>query len=71
MIMYSRIMPLGPKLQRLRRRRKLTQESLARRLGVTREHVAKIELGLIRSPRIETRRRLAKALGVPIVELLD
>ncbi len=62
---------LGPKLRRLRRRRKLSQAALARRLGVTREYVARIETGAIKSPRIETRRRLAKGLGVPIVELLD
>jgi len=71
MIMYSQIMPLGPKVRRLRRRRELSQEALARRLGVTREHVAKIELGVIKSPRIEMRRRLAKALRVPITDLLD
>lgn len=64
-------MSLGPKLRRLRRRRKLSQEALARRLGVRREHIAQIELGAIQSPRIETRRRLAKALGVPITQLLD
>lgn len=62
---------LGPKLRRIRRRRKLSQEALARRLGVKREYVARIELGAIKSPRIETRRRLAKALGVPITELLE
>ncbi len=68
---YSLTMPLGRKLRRLRHQRKLSQEALARRLGVTREYVAQIELGAIKSPRIETRRRLAKALGVPITELLD
>lgn len=62
---------LGPKLRRLRRRRKLSQEALAQRLGVKREYVARIELGAIKSPRIETRRRLANALGVPITELLE
>ncbi len=68
---YSLTMPLGRKLRRLRRQRKLSQEALAHRLGVTREYLAQIELSAIKSPRIETRRRLAKALGVPITELLD
>jgi transcriptional regulator with XRE-family HTH domain len=68
---YDLVMALGPKLRRLRQRRSLSQQALARRLRVKREYIAQIELGAIKSPRIETRRRMAKARGVPITELLE
>lgn len=64
-------MPLGPKLRKLRKRRGLSQEDLARRCGLLREYIARIEIGAVASPRIETRRKLAKALKVSITELLD
>ncbi len=64
-------MALGRKLRRLRELRGLPQETLARRAGLPHTYVARIERGEITSPRVETRRKLAKILGVPITELLD
>ena len=64
-------MPLGKKLRQLRKLAGLTQEKLARRAGLVPTYVARIEAGTVKSPRIETRRKLAKALGVSITELLD
>ena len=64
-------MPLGAKLRRLRKAKGLSQEELARRSGLLRVYVARIERGEVVSPRIETRRKLAKGLAVPITELLD
>ncbi len=64
-------MPLGAKLRRLRKAKGLSQEELARRSGLLRVYIARIETGEVVSPRVETRRKLAKALGVPITEILD
>lgn len=64
-------MALGAKLRRLRKAKGLSQEELARRSGLLQVYIARIEAGQIVSPRIETRRKLAKALVVPITELLD
>ena len=49
----------------------MTQEELSRRAGLPYNYVARIERGELASPRIETRRKLAKVLRVPITELLE
>lgn len=51
-------------VREMRRARKMTQAELARRMGVSQQHIAKIEKGITR-PRPETLARLEKALGVP------
>lgn len=58
----------GKRLAEVRRSRKLTQEQLAERADVTPLSIAFIEQGR-RWPRIATLHKLAKCLGVPIVEL--
>ena len=64
-------MALGKKLKRVRERVGMTQEELSRRAGLPYNYVARIERGELASPRIETRRKLAKVLRVPITELLE
>jgi transcriptional regulator with XRE-family HTH domain len=64
-------MALGKKLRRLREQRDLPQETVARRAGLPHTYVARIERGEITSPRVETRRKLARVLGIPVAELLD
>jgi transcriptional regulator with XRE-family HTH domain len=59
----------GEHVAALRRERSLTQEALAERMGVSRNHVADIELGL-RNTGLWSLLRLARALDVPISELL-
>jgi transcriptional regulator with XRE-family HTH domain len=60
---------IGMKIKRLREKRGLTQELLAKKAGLQRVSVGKIEAGM-RSPTLESRKMLAKALGVKITELL-
>lgn len=60
---------LGEQLRRLREGSSLTQAELGKRAGVGRVTVARIENGR-RYARTETLRRLARSLGVPLVELL-
>lgn len=61
---------LGQRVRRLRRKNGWSQEVLAKRAGLTRPHVAKIEKGLVKHPRIDTLMRLSRALGVSVQELI-
>ncbi|OGL26568.1 MAG: hypothetical protein A3G44_15680 [Candidatus Rokubacteria bacterium RIFCSPLOWO2_12_FULL_73_47] len=63
-------MPLGATIRRLRRTRGLSQEELARAARVTREYVTMIERGARRNPSLAILGRVARALGVPVGELL-
>ncbi len=56
-------------LKRLRNKRGLTQEALARKVGVHRVYIAKLE-ARTRTPSLGMLERLAKALGVKVTELL-
>ena len=59
----------GERLRRLRREQNVSQQELARRSGVSRGTIARIELGE-QSPRYETIVALAKGLQVPVERLL-
>ena len=48
-----------------------TQEALARRAKVSRSYLAAIEAGHKKNPSLVILQRLAKALGVPVTELLE
>ena len=61
---------LGMTIKRLRERRGLTQEALARKAGVHRVYVAQIE-GQSKVPSIATLEKLAKALNVKVGRLLE
>lgn len=56
-------------LRRLRVKRDLSQEALAVDAGIDRSYVGRIERG-VENPTVETLDRLAKALEVPLAELL-
>lgn len=60
----------GSVLQKARHRRKLTQEALAKRVGVHQVTIARLESGS-RKPSMEMLHRLAKALKVPVAQLLE
>ncbi len=60
---------IGDRLRRLRRNRLLTQHGLAERAGVSHVTIARIETGQV-EPRIDTLRKLAKALDIEPTELL-
>jgi transcriptional regulator with XRE-family HTH domain len=57
-------------IQQLREKNDMTQRDLAKRAGVTPEYVAQLEMGLKKNPSLAVLRRIAKALGVPVTELL-
>jgi len=60
---------MGKTLKTLRSKKKLSQAALAQRAGLSREYVNKIEAGRY-DPPLSTLNSLAKALGVPVTELL-
>jgi len=61
---------LATTIKRFRKRRGWTQPVLARKARLSEVSVARLECGMRTDPRISTLRKLAKALGVPIVKLL-
>ena len=61
---------IGTIVRRLRRQRQLTQEQLAARTGLSQGHVSHLENGERLNPGMTTLKRLARALGVPVAELL-
>ena len=52
------------------RGQRMTQEKLAKRAKVSRGYLAAIEAGHRKNPSLAVLKRLAKALGVPVTELL-
>jgi predicted transcriptional regulator len=63
--------PLKETLRRERRRAGLTQGELADKAGVGIATIARIETGDIDAPRVSTLRKLARALGVEVRDLLE
>ncbi len=61
---------LGQAIRKHRERLNLTQEELAEKADTHRTYLADIERGA-RNPSIETVRRLAKALEIPISEIFQ
>ena len=54
----------------LRTKAGMTQEALAKKAGLTQGYIAHLEGGRKRNPSLPVLRRLAKALGGPVTELL-
>jgi transcriptional regulator with XRE-family HTH domain len=63
-------MDIGKRIRDLREERGLTQREVARRAGLTPSGVGFIEHGQTRNPSAETVMAVARALGVPVEELL-
>jgi len=61
---------LGRRIAELRREQGLTQEALAEAMGVSRNHVADIELGT-RNTGVWSLLLICKALGAPPAALFD
>lgn len=62
---------LSTVIRRLRERQDMTQEQLAKKAGVTQGYIAQLESGLKKNPSLPTLKKLARALGVPVGELLE
>lgn len=58
-------------VKRLREAKGFTQADLAKKAKVTQPYITMLESGQRKAPSIATLRRLAKALGVPMTELLE
>jgi transcriptional regulator with XRE-family HTH domain len=61
---------IGMKLKRIRTSKGLSQYALAQEAGVSREYIRKLETGES-DPTVGMLQRLAKALGVPVTEMLE
>lgn len=57
-------------LRQLREEAGLTQDQLARKAGVTEAYISMIEAGKRQWPSVPVLRRLAKAFGIEVGELL-
>ena len=58
-------------LRAARQRKGMTQEQVARKAQVTPFYVSQLETGLRKNPSLPVLRRLARALGVSVGELLE
>ncbi len=61
--------PLGRKVRELRKRERLTQDALAKRVGVERTYISQIERGKTKSPSGDVIKGLAVALSATTDEL--
>jgi transcriptional regulator with XRE-family HTH domain len=62
---------LAERLRELRDLKDMTQEELATKTGITKAHIARIELGQIAEPKKDMLKRISKGLGVSLRELAD
>lgn len=58
------------RLRTIRRRRKVTQQALADRVGVSRGYLSRLEMGR-HDPPLSLLRKLAKALSAKVSDLVD
>jgi transcriptional regulator with XRE-family HTH domain len=61
---------MGSRIRRLRKAKDMSQAELAKRAKLTRVYVTRLEAGQ-QDPSLSTINALAKALGVPVTELLE
>jgi transcriptional regulator with XRE-family HTH domain len=58
-------------LKQLREQRGMSQRDLAAKVGVKQPYIVQLEKGARKDPSLDVLKRLAKALGVPVTELLE
>lgn len=61
---------LGERIRELRKTRNLTQEALAKQAGINRVTLADLERGSEQNPRLQTLKKIVKALDVDLAEML-
>jgi transcriptional regulator with XRE-family HTH domain len=61
---------MGRRVKRLREAKGMTQRALAAKAKVTQGLIHQLETGLIQDVRSQVVVKIAKALGVPVMELL-
>jgi transcriptional regulator with XRE-family HTH domain len=57
-------------LKAAREKKGLTQDGLAKRAELKKPYISQLENGVRKNPSLAALQRLAKALGVPVTELL-
>ena len=57
-------------IKTLRQEKGLSQKALAEQIGVTDAYITMLETGKRKNPSLDILKKLAKALGVPVTELL-
>ena len=62
---------LATMLKMKRREKGLTQDELAKRAKLTKPYLSQLENGVRKNPSLPALKRIAKALGVPVTELLE
>jgi transcriptional regulator with XRE-family HTH domain len=70
MVITNNCSPEGARIRRLRTKSGISQEELARRVGVTTHTIWRLENGHTFNPRLDTLRAIAKALKVSIIAIL-
>ena len=63
--------PLGKNLKKLRDKKGLSQDRLAKLADIANNTIIKIEQGENVNPRLDTLRKIAKALDVSVDELIN
>ena len=61
---------IGENIKRVRNKLGLTQDDLVRKSGVKHTTLTKIESNVVIKPSVQTVAKIAKALGVPMEDLL-
>jgi transcriptional regulator with XRE-family HTH domain len=70
-IAMERLEHVGETIRHHRRQRGMTQEELARRAGMAPTSIVRLESGEVRAPRLSTLHSLARALQIPVAELVQ
>jgi len=60
---------LAKNIRKLREKKNLSQDKLSKLANVSHNTIIKIELGLIKNPKIETVQNIADAFGITLDEL--
>ena len=61
---------LSTVIRRLRDAKGITQRELAAKVGVKGAYIAQLETGARKNPSLDVLKKIAKALGVPVAQLL-
>ena len=61
---------ISENIKKLRNKLGLTQDDLAKKADIKYTTLTKVESGVVNKPSVQTMAKIAKALGVPIKDLL-
>jgi transcriptional regulator with XRE-family HTH domain len=62
---------IGDRIRAARKAAGMTQEAVARRTDLSLQAVGDIERGIVRDPHISSLRQIARALGIPVTQMLE